>query len=209
MRTKTLLTAAALCVAGMVTTAAQVYSVNVVGYVNITIPTGFSLLANPLNNTEGNALSNLMPNAPFGGLTVLKLTDSGYQATSFLGDWDPDLEFAPGEGFWVNNESGEPFTITYVGEVMQGTLNNELKAGLNLVGSMVPAEESLNAQGSLGEFGDTILRLGDNGYVSYSNFGTWANDTTSSEDDLLSVGEGFWVNRGTAGTWTREFSVEQ
>ena len=47
MRTKTLLLTAALAAAGVVSSMAQVYSVNSVGYVNLTLPNGFSMIANP------------------------------------------------------------------------------------------------------------------------------------------------------------------
>ena len=48
MRTKTLLLTAALSAAGIATSMAQVYSANAVGYVNKLIPTGFSMIANPV-----------------------------------------------------------------------------------------------------------------------------------------------------------------
>src|SRR2546421_1894502 len=62
MRTKTLVCAAALA-AGALTSWAQsnVYSLNVVGYVNVVFPPGqFTVFANPLNNAN-NAISNIFP----------------------------------------------------------------------------------------------------------------------------------------------------
>src|SRR6478672_7317898 len=46
MRTKTLLLTAALAAVGVSSSMAQVYSVNVVGYVNKSVPKGFYMLAN-------------------------------------------------------------------------------------------------------------------------------------------------------------------
>jgi hypothetical protein len=40
MKSKTLLIAAAALVAGVITSEAQVYSANIVGYVNVTLPAG-------------------------------------------------------------------------------------------------------------------------------------------------------------------------
>ena len=61
MRTKALLLGAAVGAIGLATSMAQVYSVNIVGYVNTTIPTGFSIICNPLNATGGNTIGNVMP----------------------------------------------------------------------------------------------------------------------------------------------------
>src|SRR5437899_2710664 len=67
MRTKTLICAAALA-AGALTSWAQsnVYSLNVVGYVNVALVGGagggtFTMIANPLNRTDanGNNITNL------------------------------------------------------------------------------------------------------------------------------------------------------
>jgi hypothetical protein len=63
MRTKALLLAAAFAAAGVATSVAQVYSVNAVGYVNVTLPPGFSLVSNPLNaGTGNNTVSKLFSN---------------------------------------------------------------------------------------------------------------------------------------------------
>jgi hypothetical protein len=63
MRTKTLLiaTAAALA-AGIISSQAQVYSQNIVGYVNTPIPAGFVNIANPLDASGGNnTITNIIP----------------------------------------------------------------------------------------------------------------------------------------------------
>ena len=62
MRTKTLILAAALTAAGLASSLAQsnVYSLNVVGYVNKTLTGGslFSVVNNPLNTTN-NTLAGI------------------------------------------------------------------------------------------------------------------------------------------------------
>src|SRR5882672_2501980 len=69
MRTKTLICAAVLMAAGVATSLAQsnVYSLNVVGYVNV--PTtgagNFNMMANPLNNAN-NGITNLFATAQDG-----------------------------------------------------------------------------------------------------------------------------------------------
>src|SRR5438046_266620 len=117
MRTKTLLCAAALA-AGIATSAvaqSNVYSLNVVGYVNVTVPAGYSLIANPLN-AGNNTVSNLFNATNPLGATVYTWNGSFFvanQLDEFGGGWaNPTLPLAPGVGFFFNN-GGAPFTNTF------------------------------------------------------------------------------------------------
>ena len=67
MSTKTLLMTAVLGAASIaaVMAADPVYSVNIVGYVNVTAPAKFSMIANPLKS-GGNTLAEIIPTAPDG-----------------------------------------------------------------------------------------------------------------------------------------------
>src|SRR5439155_26780565 len=61
MRTKTLLLPAALSAAGLASATAQVYSVNAVGYVNVSVPAHkLAILGVPLNGTN-NQMNTTMP----------------------------------------------------------------------------------------------------------------------------------------------------
>lgn len=180
--------------------AAQTFSVNVVGYVNVTVPAGFSMVANPLNNTEGNTLDNLMPNMGIGS-TAFKWNGSTFDSSTFIASWTPDLTLEPGEGIFLN--VGEETNLTFVGEVMQGTLSVELPAGLSIASNMVPAEESLDTTSFPAELGDTIFFF-RNGTYEASTF-----IATFTPEAVPRVGEAFWVNKATAGTWTREFTVPE
>ncbi len=65
MRTKTLLIAAAALAATVISSEAQVYSANVVGYVNVVLQGGYNLEANPFDDGNGNHLTNLInPSLP-------------------------------------------------------------------------------------------------------------------------------------------------
>jgi len=54
MRTKTLLLSGVVAALTSASLMAQVYSLNAVGYINVTIPPGFSIVANQLNTTNNN-----------------------------------------------------------------------------------------------------------------------------------------------------------
>ena len=108
MRTKTLLLAAAATVAGIASLQAQsnVYSVNVVGYVNVTIPTGYSLIANPLNSSD-NTVSNLF-NATSQSGAALGSTVYTWNGAGFIGNNNDEFGggWPPTAPFTVDNVKG-------------------------------------------------------------------------------------------------------
>src|SRR5437879_6035335 len=84
MRTKALLCCAALA-AGLATSAvaqSNVFSLNIVGYVNTPLTTGFNLIANPLDKGT-NDLNSLFPNAGFGD-TVYSFVNGAFQVSTYL-----------------------------------------------------------------------------------------------------------------------------
>jgi len=152
MRTKTLLIAAAALVAGVISSEAQtVYSVNIAGYTTALPANGaFTLLANPLDNGT-NSLVSLFPAIP-GASTIQIWNGSGYDAYKFsAGHWknlDPshntnadNFVISPGVGFFINVGGVNPYTNTFVGNVVGPSGNNvtnTVGTGLQLVGSLVP-----------------------------------------------------------------------
>jgi len=144
MRTKTLLCAAALA-AGVASSMAQVYSLNVVGYVNVAYnnPGNFYLSTVPVNSTN-NTLNELLPTCPDG--TVVGLWDASIQDlnatvpqySTFDHAWHPNVVLKAGQGFFV--APAEPFTNTFVGEVKQGSVTNALlgNGNFDMIGSSVP-----------------------------------------------------------------------
>jgi hypothetical protein len=211
MRIKTLLVTAALAVTTIATATAQVYSVNAVGYVNLEIPPGFSMIANPLDAGAGNnTVANLLPGVPEG--TALYKFDSGtgqYTINDFIfGEWSvPTMSMAPGEGAFIRNPGAEAFTVTFVGEVMQGTLTTPIPAGFSILSSKVPQSAQLDTVlGFPAAEGDFVYRFSNalNQYSIHSFiFGEW------DVAPVPAVGESFFVNKAGAATWTRDFSVNQ
>jgi hypothetical protein len=209
MRTKALLLGAIIGAASLASSMAQVYSVNIVGYINVPIPAGFTLIANQLNNSAGNALETLIPASPT-AISVYKwnTTTAAFDIANWDTDfqqWDNTFTLSPGEGFWVFN-GGTPWTLTLVGEVMTGQQTVNFLAGFNLVSSIVPQEGLLQTQ--LGyvpsSTGDTIFTYvnGAFGIFNYdADFQMW------DEEPTIHVGEGFFAQRTQPGAWTRTFNV--
>jgi len=188
---------------------ADVFSVNVVGYVNKVYPSGFSIINNPLSNSN-NTVAVLFPNPP-GFTQIYKFGPTGYSPvnTFLFGNWtDPSQTLSPGEGAFLNLPS--PYTNTYVGEVLTGSLTNTLPPGFSLVGSKVPQAGGL--QGTLGLTPGSFDQVYQYDAVGQAYapantflFGSWANG-----DPQISVAEGFfYLNQQTTNNnWARTFNVQ-
>ena len=124
---KTLLIAAATLAAGVISSEAQVYSQNIVGYVNIPASKGFNSIANPLDC--GNSLTNIITPGPWDYTTVniwnghgfaVYTIDSSFptgvaDGTDSTGVASPTI--TPGQAFFFNNNTGVSNNITVVGTV--------------------------------------------------------------------------------------------
>jgi hypothetical protein len=207
MRTKTLLLTAALVAAGVATSMAQsVFSVNAVGYVNVDVPQGFSIIANPLDAGAGNnTVSKLLASVP-DGTSVYKFVNGAYSVNTLdLGEWTlPNDTLAPGEGAFIRSPSATK--VTFVGEVMQGSLSNPIPAGFSIKSSQVPQAGKIDTDlGFPAQDGDTIYQFNNakNSYdVHTLDLGEWSGGTPTPK-----VGEGFFVKVAKATNWTRTFSV--
>ncbi len=212
MRTKTLFLTAVLGVASIATSMAQVFSVNVVGYVNRTNAPGFSILNNPLDTTN-NTLTSLIP-APPANTVIYKFVGNNFQIATFALDdnnnlnWDNNLTLAPGDGAWIRNPTSSNLVITFVGEVIQGTTTNPIPAGFSLKGSKVPQAGQL----------DTVLGYppSANDVVYLYRAGNYKVCTYALDDNNVlnwdnipdpNVAEGFWIRTQVAKNWVRTFTV--
>jgi hypothetical protein len=210
MRTKTLLLTAALSAAGLATSMAQtVYSVNAVGYVNLKIPAGFSIVANPLNNTgSGNNVTNLFAAAPE-GTTVYKYSGTYQTSNLDFGDWsNKGITVNPGEAVFVKIPTGGTYTNTFVGDVMSGNLTNNIPTGFSIRSSQVPQAGLLETDLKFSpRDGDEVYQFDatTQKYLTTRiyDFGAWNVQPT------IAVGEGFFLKNssGAARTWTRAFSI--
>lgn len=223
MRTKTLLVTAALSVV-TATSWAQVYSVNAVGYVNLTLPSSAdaskgSIIANPLNGTN-NELNTVLPLPDtYDGSTIYRFdpaTQNYADAITFIGGFgwlSPSgaTVVNPGEGFWIYPVGPNPLNVTFVGEVPQGTLVNPIPAAnkLSMRSSIVPqaarlGDETINSTGTLqfaAEDGDTVYVF-DNAVQGYKDASTyidglgWLGPDSDPGGPLVPVATGFFIQKG-------------
>jgi hypothetical protein len=209
MRTQLILTTAALGVASSLGAFGQVYSVNAVGYINITVPAKSYVLAANQLNAGANTLKDVLPGVPDGTIVFKYSQGSGFAAIGFeFGEWGtPTATVKPGEGWFIQNNAAAPLTVTLVGEVPQGTLQTGLLKGLNLISSQVPQGGKLvtdlkypAAEGDVVyQYNTATQKYKDpNGF----EFGEWGGG-----EPVIGVGEGFFVNKVAATSWDRSFSV--
>jgi len=151
MRTKTLILSALLAMAASPLLAqTNVYSVNAVGYVQqVYTPGVLTMIANPLNttnNTLGSVLNSGVPN----GTAIYKWNGATFDvAARARGVWDnPQFTLNPGEGCFIQLGGAAPYTNTWVGEVLQGSLTNSSTGpGYFVLSSMVPQSGDADSLG--------------------------------------------------------------
>lgn len=210
MRTKTLLLSAAVGAAGLLAADAQVYSVNSVGYVNLVLPTGYSMIANPLESSD-NTVGSLFSQAATGlpdGTSIFKFNSStGQYAVNVLdfGEWaNAGQTLNPGEGAFILNP-GPEVTVTFVGEVKQGNLSQSIPQGFSIQASQVPQSGQLDSDLGFPAADGDIVYMWNNATGQYAvhvfDFGDW------SIPPVPSVAQSFFVQKAAATTWSRSFSV--
>jgi hypothetical protein len=240
MRTKTLLCLAALTAAGVATSMAQsnVYSLNVVGYANVTIKgsSAYNLVSNPFKNANDN-ITNLFSTGIPDGSTIIRwdpvntdLSTDTYGYTTSTHQWlkngGPDANgftLKAGEGvFFIADPSAPDITNTFVGDVIQGPYTNSIlgSSAYNIPASSVPLGGNFtnSVAGLVPADGDTLVRwdvaatdlAGDSVTWTTSGGGSWIPSATLNIN--IAIGEGFiYVSdpSATSSNWVRNYSVPQ
>jgi hypothetical protein len=153
MRTKSVILGAALVAAGVASSMAQsnVYSLNVVGYINIPLVPGYNLIANNLD-FDGTGTNNLMTNV-LSGITINASVSKFDTNTAAFDVWAYSKSTAswgnvagtvpytsatlnPGEAAFISVTKTTNFTV--VGQVLQGSWTNTYLPGGNAYAMVAP-----------------------------------------------------------------------
>jgi hypothetical protein len=164
---KTLLMAAAALAAGVISSQAGVYSANIVGYVNQTLPLGFVNIANPLDiaDPSGSGVNNSITNVlnvlsgSYDGDVLYYWNGAHYTTYTIDSSWPTGIgnsldtaavappTLNPGVSIYLDNTIGKT-TNTYVGTVhvdgsgsitnVIGVTTNQIPLGLAFYGSKLP-----------------------------------------------------------------------
>jgi transcription elongation factor len=210
MRTKVLLSLAAFAASALAAYAqSNVYSVNIVGYVNQTNVAGnFSLIHNPLDDGAGNRLTNVLKGA-LAGSEAYVWNGSGYSVFSVgakTGTWNGDTALPPGTGLFVKPATAA-LPVTYVGEVVAGpgeTVTNALTGGtFDLTGALIPYATTNHATDA--KFGLVGAAAGSELYkwtgLGYAVSSVGAKTGTWSPGLQISVGEAFFIKPAANFDW--------
>jgi hypothetical protein len=259
MRTKTLLIAAAALAAGILSSSAQTYSQNVVGYINVTVPTGahqFQFIANQLQTVTTNGTNNIqdvfgastLGSDPNGILnTVLydwngsgytpyfyyNASDSGYNQAGFYdngGNYANSAILNQGSGAFIQNPGAAPLTVTFTGNVIQGTNVLSIKPGFNALSIIEPVSTNIDSTlcGFVGTsdpngLNNDVLYIFNNGWTplfyynasdsGYNQAGFYDNGgnyQSANPAYFPTVGAAFMIQHlvNTTTTWTNKFSVQ-
>jgi hypothetical protein len=223
MRTKTLLLSAAALAAGVATSmAANVYSVNVVGYVNVNVTSGYNLISNPLDVDGVDNVLTVMPVVADGTVLLPWLTsgsfDSPIQYIAAGNGWyDTGFNPAtnnipPGSSFFIQSPSAG--TITFVGTVVQGTNHQSVTPGYNFLASVPPIASDLDTNGFPAQDGMTYTTFAAGNYsapIQYIAAGLgWYDTGFTQQFPTPAVAQGFVVfnPNPTTYAWTSTFTVQ-
>jgi len=222
MRTKALLGLAALAVGLSTSVAQNVYSLNVVGYVNVPLTANqLSFLSLPLADVNGNynitntiILDNGDGSQDFSSLYHWAGTQCDTTIPTWLaGTWTPDMVISNGVGFFI--QAAASSTLTFVGQVPQGTLSYNLPLGLSTAANQVPV--STNFPGAtVGNDFDSIYTWNNAGQQWSSDIwtylgGQWNGTQTgdSPNGPLLNPADAIFYQNGTAPiAFTQNFTVQ-
>jgi len=220
---KTLLIAAAALAASVISSQAQVYSQNIVGYVNQSIPgsAAYTLMVAPLQTTNNaNNAEQLLP-ALQPNDNILIFNGAGFDTYVYIstGFWfgpsgpGPAPTINAGAAFFYENNGSGIITNTAVGSV---TLSNTVAltggAAYTLVGSTAPIGdnlESTNFNLPL-QANDNVLLFNGSGYDTYVYIapGFWFGPSGPGSAPTVSVGQGFFYEDNSGPTnWVQNVVI--
>ena len=209
----------------------NVYSLNAVGYINLSLPPGFSMIADQLQSTN-NTIGSLMNDAAgtygtggaYDGVKIYAwngtsyTSDSGDSAFStYANGWDNGgkITMNPGQAVWFSNPNKTNMNVLFLGNVPTGTLPVTITgpSTFNMISSPVPVGGDIvtNSVMNLTNYSDkdkVYVYNNPGGYTTYSvdiNFGTsgYLSQWDLPGDPQVAVGQGFWyLTASTTKTFT-------
>jgi hypothetical protein len=215
---------------------AQVYSLNAVGYINVSVPTGFSMIADQLyltnqqtaqsiNDVFGPTLLNggaTTPD-PYAGCIIFPYYNGGFgtplivEQTTGAPFWSSlpeaaSTSFNPGQAAFIYNPNPAAFTITCVGQVPQGSVTNTLIQGFNMVASIIPQTGALDSDlGIVPGVNDIVFNYVNGGYTTAN---IWevvgANHFWGlgfSPTNTVGTGMFYYSASATPNVWVRTFTI--
>ena len=180
----------------------SLYSENIVGYATITLPPGFSTIANPFA-TSANSVGELFRDMP-DGTKFHKFDGRSFALTEnalIKGKWEKPFEtFVPGEGAMLFNPTSDYRPFSFVGNVMQGTFSTPVPSGFSLRSSLIPKPGHLVADLDFPVTEGDVIHLYDRDKQAYVLY-PYDSEKWASDSPVIGVAESFWVAKTVPGNW--------
>jgi len=197
-----------------------------IGFVRLTIPPGYTAIANQLDTIKGNgqgqnsldALFNAMPdgNDLPNNSTITEMDSFGtYHTYTWSSGWGGNggVTLEPGGGALIYNPTVTNIVVTFAGLVREGNLSNPIIAGQGIYSSMVPQAGGI--QTDLGYEPQVF----DNVYLWNTNLDEWNDDYTYTipkgggtpywlpSEPEVNVGQSVLIAPNTTNDWERDFTT--
>lgn len=186
----------------------EVASANVIGYASVSLPPGFSLIANPFDTHH--TVNDTFKDWPDGttlnrfDTSLFKLTENAVKN----GKWTAPAErLAHAEGAIFFNPTSDYKSASFVGDVVQGSLAIPIPSGFSIRSSPVPQAGNLADDLKFPISNGDVIHVFDRERQKYVihpyQDGKWPEGPP-----ILSVGEAFWVAKTDPGNWLRNLAIE-
>lgn len=190
-------------------TAADRLSENVIGYASVSLPPGFSMIANPFHTNR--TVSQTFERWPDGttlnrfDTRLFRLSENAIKG----GKWsNPTERLLPGEGAIFFNPTSDYKSASFVGEVLQGQLSQPVPSGFSIRSSLVPQAGNLQDDLHFPITNGDVIHLFDRDGQKYV-LHPYADGKWTAGPPIIGVGESFWVAKTKPGNWIRSFRLEK
>jgi len=183
-------------------------SANMIGYASVTLPPGFSMIANPFHSSQ--TVSDIFKTWPDGtslnrfDTRLFRLVENGVKG----GKWTNEFEkLVPGEGAIFFNPTTDYKSVSFVGEVLQGHLAIPMPSGFSIRSSVVPQPGNLVDDMHFPIANGDVVHLFDREQQKYV-LHPFVDDKWTAGAPVISVGEAFWIAKTEPGNWNRNVTLE-
>jgi hypothetical protein len=188
--------------------AGEVFSANVIGYAAISLPPGFSMIANPFDTPA--LISEVFKKWPEGtsfnrfDTRQFRLVENSVKS----GKWtDSNERMLRGEGAIFFNPTSDYKMGNFVGDVCLGNLSSPIPSGFSLRGALGPQAGNLADDLGFPIADGDVIHLFDRERQKYI-LHPYANGKWSAGPPFIGIGEAFWVAKTEPRNWVQNLAIE-
>ena len=184
------------------------YAARAIGYVTLTLPSGKSLISNPLAN-GGNRVSDILPSVPSGStLAKFNPATGKWETNTFTSAWSqPGMTLAPGEGAVFDNK-GDAFSVLLTGFTPWQKTSLAIPAGDSVVSPALAKGGLLSSRLGLPLAEGLVVKLLNNGTGKYDTY-TVSNGAWSPSEPVIAFGQAFIAIAPSAFSWSHDPTLPQ